>query len=148
MSDIQEDARLDFDAAVAHVSAHGGAAFAVTPVFADDGDETAEGARIFILMPDDGGIGLRFVAGPFFSAAFAANEVIDAADAPPSVRALRFLPTRCDEEWLTDQVQVLINRLVNASGIAAPQMPDYLQAPKHGAGPEAVFPISFLGRLH
>jgi hypothetical protein len=145
-----EDARLSFDDALAHVRRHGGAAFAVTPVFGDDGEqETAEGARVFILVPDeDGGIALRFIAGPFFSAAFAANESIDARDTPDSVRALRFLPTRCDEAWFTDQVQVLINKLVNAAGTAAPEMPDYLSTKGRGAGPEAVFPVSFIGKPH
>lgn len=148
MTDPIEQTRLSFDEALTRVRQDGCAAFAVTPVFSDD-DETAEGARVFILMKeDDGEIALRFIAGPFFSGAFAANEVIDAADTPESVRGLRFLPTRCDADWFTDQIQVLIQRLVNASGVVVPQMPDYLNAPHHGAGPETVFPISFLGKLH
>src|SRR6266581_31923 len=128
------DGRLDFSAAVAR--------------FGDD-DETAEGARVFVVFrgaADE--VRLRFVAGPFFSAAFAVNDEIAAAEAPDGVRSLRFLPTRCEEAWFTEQVQVLIQRLVDAAGITAPQMPDYLRAAGRGAGAEAVFPIAFIGRPH
>jgi len=142
------DGRLDFSAAVARAGDGRGAAFAVTPVFGDD-DETAEGARVFVVFrgaADE--VRLRFVAGPFFSAAFAVNDEIAAAEAPDGVRSLRFLPTRCEEAWFTEQVQVLIQRLVDAAGITAPQMPDYLRAAGRGAGAEAVFPIAFIGRPH
>ena len=60
--------RLSFNEAVVLVKQTGKAAFAAMPVFGDDeGDEnaTAEGARIFILLPDeDEGWTLRFIAGP------------------------------------------------------------------------------------
>ncbi len=61
--------RLSFNDAVVFVKRSGQAAFAAMPVFGDEGDdsaETAEGARIFILLPDeDEGWTLRFIAGPF-----------------------------------------------------------------------------------
>jgi hypothetical protein len=140
-----EDGRLSFDAAVKFVRQQKQAAFAAMPVFGDD-EETAEGARIFIIDNDDeGDLRLRFIAGPFFSAAFAANDLIPADEIPDSVRELRFMPTRCDDEWLTDQIQILIQKLVKAAGINTVQMPDYENLPTHGAGPEAVFPISFIG---
>lgn len=147
MSNTQEnDGRLSFDQAVAHVRQSKQAAFAAMPVFGDD-EETAEGARIFILDNDDEGeLRLRFIAGPFFSAAYAANDVIPTDEIPNSVRELRFMPTRCEEEWYSDQIQILIQKLVKAAGINTEQMPDYANAPTHGAGPEAVFPISFIGK--
>lgn len=147
MSNTQEnDGRLSFDQAVAHVRQSKQAAFAAMPVFGDD-EETAEGARIFIIDNDDEGeLRLRFIAGPFFSAAYAANDVIPTDEIPNSVRELRFMPTRCEEEWYSDQIQILIQKLVKAAGINTEQMPDYANAPTHGAGPEAVFPISFIGK--
>lgn len=147
MTDTPEnDGRLSFDAAVAHVRQKKQAAFAAMPVFGDN-DETAEGARIFILdNDDDGELRLRFIAGPFFSAAYAANEVVSADEIPDSVRELRFIPTRCEDDWFSDQIQVLIQKLVKAAGVDTAHMPDYENTPSHGAGPEAVFPISFIGR--
>jgi hypothetical protein len=56
-----------------------------------------------------------------------------------------FVPTRCEEDWLTDQLQVLLGKLTQAAGIGE-QMPDYAAHPAKGAGPEAVFPVSFIGR--
>jgi hypothetical protein len=142
----ENDGRLSFAAAVVHVRQNKQSAFAAMPVFGDD-EETAEGARIFILDNDDEGeLRLRFIAGPFFSAAYAANEIIPAEEIPDSVRELRFMPTRCEEGWFSDQIQVLIQKLVKSAGIATEQMPDYQNMPSHGAGPEAVFPISFIGR--
>ncbi len=144
-----EPKRLSFNEAVVLVKTTGKAAFAAMPVFGDDeGDEnaTAEGARIFILLPDeDEGWVLRFIAGPFFSAAYAANDVIPNDEIPDRVRELLFMPTRCDEEWLTDQLQVLLGKLTQASGIGA-MMPDYESQEAKGAGPDAVFPVSFIGR--
>jgi hypothetical protein len=125
----------------------GKAAFAAMPVFGDGDDaETAEGARIFILLPDeDEGWVLRFIAGPFFSAAYAANDIIPADEIPDRVRELLFMPTRCEEDWLTDQLQVLLGKLTQAAGIGE-QLPDYASQAAKGAGPEAVFPVSFIGR--
>ncbi|OIR03561.1 hypothetical protein GALL_144200 [mine drainage metagenome] len=141
-----EDTRLSYAEAVAHVQQGKGAAFAVTPVFGDD-NEAAEGARVFVLQSDgEGGIQLRFVAGPFFSAAYAANETIAADEIPASVEELRFMPTSCQEEWFSSQVQVLINQLMNAAGTAPAQMPDYLSIPNKGAAPEVVFPMTFIER--
>jgi len=65
---------------------------------------------------------------------------------PERVKELRFLPTRVEEDWLGEQVQVLIQKLVQASGQQAPQMPDYESAPAVGAAPATVFPVSFIGR--
>ena len=142
--------RLSFNEAVVLVKQTGKSAFAAMPVFGDDeGDEnaTAEGARIFLLMPDeDEGWTLRFIAGPFFSAAYAANDIIPADEIPDRVRELLFVPTRCEEDWLTDQLQVLLGKLTQAAGIGE-QMPDYASHAARGAGPEAVFPVSFIGGL-
>ncbi len=141
-----EDTRLSYAEAVAYVKQGKGAAFSVIPVFGDD-HESAEGARVFVLQSDNAGdFHLRFVAGPFFSAAYAANETISAAEIPASVAELRFMPTRCEEDWFTAQVQVLINRMVNAAGVPAAQMPDYLSAPNKAASPEVVFPMTFIER--
>jgi hypothetical protein len=139
--------RLSFNEAVVLVKQRKRAAFAAMPVFGDDeGDEnaTAEGARIFILLPDeDEGWILRFIAGPFFSAAFAANDVIPNDEIPDRVRELLFVPTRCEEDWLTDQLQVLLAKLTQAAGIGE-QMPDY-NAPAAKAAADVVFPVSFIG---
>jgi hypothetical protein len=54
------------------------------------------------------------------------------------------MPTRLEEPWLTLQIQTLIQKLVQASGTDASQMPDYTNMPALNAGPEAVFPISFI----
>lgn len=145
----ENPARLSFDDAAAYVRQTGKAAFAAMPVFGDDaGDEnaTAEGARLFLLLPDeDEGWSLRFIAGPFFSAAYAANDVIPADEIPDRVRELPFMPTRCEEDWLTDPLQVLLGKLTQAAGIGE-MMPDYASQEARGAGPDAVFPVSFIGR--
>jgi hypothetical protein len=147
----ENDGRLSFREAVAYVMQTGRPAFAAMPVFGeltDDEQQTAEGARIFIIEPDgEGDWQVRFIAGPFFSNAYAANEVIAPEELPDSVRELRFLPTYYEPAWLDEQVQILIQKLVRASGIEA-QLPDYEHAPTPGAGPEAVFPISFIGKGH
>jgi hypothetical protein len=144
---MQETNRLSFNDAVVLVKKTGKAAFAAMPVFGDGDDaETAEGARIFILLPDeDEGWTLRFIAGPFFSAAYAANDIIPADEIPDRVRELLFMPTRCEDDWLTDQLQVLLGKLTQAAGIGE-QLPDYASQAAKGAGPEAVFPVSFIGR--
>ncbi len=140
--------RLSFNEAVVFVKQRKKAAFAAMPVFGDDdGDENmqAEGARIFLLLPDeDEGWTLRFIAGPFFSAAYAANDIIPNDEIPDRVRELLFVPTRCEEDWLNDQLQVLLGKLTQAAGIGE-QMPDY-NAPPVKAAAEVVFPISFIGR--
>jgi hypothetical protein len=147
-----DDGRLSFDEAVAYVQRSREAAYTVTPIFGERMDEEvrAEGARVFVLLPDDAEVGsgyrLQFIAGPFFSSAYAAHESIAAADIPESVRELRFMTTHCEPEWLTEQVQILINKLVNAAGSAKPEMPNYLDLPAKGAAPEVVFPIAFIGR--
>ncbi len=141
-----DDGLLEFDAAVEFVRASDRCAFIATPIFADDG-ETAEGAKVFVLQADGSGqVRVRFVAGPFFSAALAADETLGADEIPDRVRQLRFLPSQCSEEWFSDQIQVLIGRLVQASGAHAPDMPDYLAAPARAAAPEVRFPIAMIGR--
>ncbi|MCX7164357.1 MAG: hypothetical protein WCI19_13920 [Betaproteobacteria bacterium] len=145
---MQDAERLSFNDAVLLVKQGRQAAFAAMPVFGDDDDEqteTAEGARVFILLPDEEeGWQLRFIAGPFFSAAYAANDVIPREEIPDRVRELLFVPTHCEEDWFTDQLQVLLGKLTQAAGIGA-QMPDYAAQAAKGAGPEAVFPIAFVG---
>lgn len=140
--------RLSFNQAVVFVKQRKQAAFAAMPVFGDDeGDvnATAEGARIFLILPDeDEGWILHFIAGPFFSAAYAANDVIPANEIPDRVRELLFVPTRCEEDWLTDQLQVLLGKLTQAAGIGE-QMPDYNAQPAKAAE-DVVFPVSFIGR--
>jgi hypothetical protein len=140
-----EDNRLSFDEAVQYALQRKAAAFAVHPVFEEEDDESPSGARVFVLTPDGkGGCFLRFVAGRFFSGAYAADDVIEAGDIPERVRELRFLPTRYEEAWFTEQIQVLIGKLMAASGMAAPHMPDYQNAPQKHAAAEVVFPVSFI----
>lgn len=140
------DHRLSFDEAVAHVIQGRKAAFAVTPVF-DEDHELAAGARVFLLAPEgDADYSLRFIAGPFFSAAYAANEKLASAEVPDKVRELRFLPTRFEDDWLSDQIQLLIQKLMQASGEAVPLMPDYQNGSDRRAPAETVFPIAFIGR--
>ena len=153
MTEPQEnDGRLSFKEAVAFVMQKKQAAFCAMPVFGDrteDEEQTAEGARIFVIELDadaDGGDWqLRFVAGPFFSNAYAANEILAPEEVPDSVRELRYLPTRVEEAWYDEQIQVLIQKLVQGSGIAA-QMPDYERMPSRKAEEQVVFPVNFIGR--
>jgi hypothetical protein len=141
----ENDGRLSYAEAISHIRKTGQAAFAAMPVFGDN-EETAEGARVFILDHDaDGDVRLRFIAGPFFSSAYAANDIIPPNEIPDSVRELRFMPTQCQEDWLSDQIQILIQKLVKAAGINPEQMPDYASTPTQSANPEVVFPISFIG---
>ena len=140
----ENDNRLSFAEAVVYVTRQKRPAFAAMPVFGDD-EETAEGARIFLLLPDeDEGWLLRFIAGPFFTSAYAANDVIPAEEIPDRVRELLYMPTRCEDDWLTDQLQILLGKLTQAAGVGE-QMPDYEKMPVKGAGPEAVFPVNFIG---
>lgn len=140
-----EDNRLSFDEAVQYVVQRQAAAFAVHPVFEEEDDEAPSGARVFVLAADGkGGYFMRFLAGRFFSGAYAADDVIAAEDIPERVRELRFLPTRFEEEWFSDQIQVLIGKLMSASGNAAPHMPDYQNAPQKHAAAEVVFPVAFI----
>ena len=140
-----EDNRLSFDEAIRYVLQRQAAAFAVHPVFEEEDDEAPSGARVFVLAADGkGGWFLRFLAGRFFSGAYAADDVIAAGDVPERVRELRFLPTRFEEEWFSDQIQVLIGKLMSATGNAAPHMPDYQNAPQKHAAAEVVFPVAFI----
>jgi hypothetical protein len=147
MAAPEDDGRMSFDEAVAHVGQQRAAAFAVTPVFEDDDDEAPSGARVFVLAHGgEGGLFLRFIAGRFFSGAYAADDMIAAEDIPERVKELRFLPTRYEEGWFTDQVQVLIGKLMAASETAAPHMPDYQSAPVRHSAAEVTFPVAFIGR--
>jgi hypothetical protein len=150
-TDNASDGRMSFDEAVRYVQQQPDrAAFAAVPVFgelSDDAEQRAEGARVFIVEADGAGSWhVRFVAGPFFSNAFAANETMAFDDVPERVRELRYLATKVEEEWLTGQVQILIQKLMQANGALPPEMPDYANTPIVGAAPDAVFPISFVGR--
>ncbi|MBI5784366.1 MAG: hypothetical protein HZA64_02820 [Rhodocyclales bacterium] len=151
MSEIENDGRMSFDEAVHYVQQQPDrAAFVASPVFgerSDDEEQRAEGARVVILEADGAGSWrARFVAGPFFANAFAANETMAPDEIPGSVKELRFLATKVEEEWLVGQVQVLIQKLMQANGSLPAEMPDYASQAGVGAGPEAVFPISFIGR--
>jgi len=141
-----EQERLTFDQAVNYARASGKAAFAAAPVFGDDAG-AAEGARVFIIEADGHGRHrIRFVAGPFFSVALAANEVLADDDIPARVREMQFMRTSFSEDWLSDQIQVLIGRLVQAAAMVAPEMPNYLEMGAHAAPAEVVFPIGRIGR--
>ena len=145
----ENDGRLGFNEAVAFVKQTGRAAFTAMPVFGEDADDEevrAEGARVFILQADaEEGWILRFIAGPFFSNAFAAHEVIPYNEIPQHVRELRYMPTRCDEAWLEEQVQILIGKLTQAAGVGD-QMPDYSSQAQPSASADFVFPVQFIGR--
>lgn len=145
----ENDGRLSFKEAVAFVMQRRQAAFSAMPVFGDrteDEEQTAEGARIFIIEYDgEDDWQMRFIAGPFFSNAYAANEVLAPDEVPDSVRELRFMPTRTDASWFEEQIQVLIQKLVQGSGIDA-QMPDYESMPNRSAEENTVFPVNFIGR--
>ena len=147
MTDEQNEGRLSFEAAVALVRQHPDqAAFAAMPVFDEDSDAAA-GARVFIIEADGaGGYHVRFVAGPFFANVFAANETLAPGDIPERVREMRFMPTRLEEDWLVGQVQILIQKLVQAAGQATTQMPDYANAAVVGACTDEVFLVSFIER--
>ena len=145
------DGRLSFKEAVAYVMKQQKPVFSAAPVFSeevDDAEQRAEGVRIFIIEPDPegGDWRLRFIAGPFFSNAHAANEILSPEEMPDNVRELRFMPTRVDEAWLAEQVQILVQKLVQAAGIVAAEMPNFAEMPLRAAGEEAVFPVSFIGK--
>ena len=145
------DGRLSFKEAVAHVMKRQQPVFAAAPVFGDevdDGEQRAEGVRIFIIEPDPegGDWRLRFIAGPFFSNAHAANEIIAPEAIPDNLRELRFMPTHVEEAWLAEQVQILVQKLVQAAGVATADMPNFAEMPLRAAGEEAVFPVSFIGK--
>lgn len=138
--------RMTFEQATAYVCVSGKAAFAATPVFGED-QERAEGARVVVIQGDgQGGCNIRFIAGPFFSAALAANELLADDEVSDAMRGMLFMPTAFSEDWLSDQIQVLIARLVQAAEIVAPDMPDYLDSKARTATPEVVFPIRSIGR--
>ncbi len=145
----ENDGRLGFNEAVAYVKQTGRAAFAAMPVFGEDADDEevrAEGARIFIIQADaEEGWILRFIAGPFFSNAFAAHEVIPYNEIPQHIRELRYMPTRCEDGWLEEQVQILIGKLTQAAGVGD-QMPDYASQAQPSAAADVVFPVQFIGR--
>ncbi|HEX8963915.1 MAG TPA: hypothetical protein VF801_13010 [Rhodocyclaceae bacterium] len=148
MTEAENDGRMSFDEAAHFVQNHPDqAAFAAMPVFGertDNEEQRAEGARVFVLQADGAGsYRMYFVAGPFFANVFAANETFAAADIPERARELRFMPTRFDEEWLTEQVQMLIQKLVQGSGTVPSEMPDYSSAPAPAAG-ETVVPITIV----
>lgn len=146
----ENDGRLSFDEAVSYVKQRQQPAFSAMPVFGErteDEEQVAEGVRIFIIEPaEKGSWQLRFVAGPFFSNAFAANDYIPHEEVPPSVRELRFMPTRIEEKWFDEQIQILIQHLVKGAGVVAEQMPDYESMPGRKADEATVFPVSFIGR--
>jgi hypothetical protein len=151
MTAEDQDGRMDFQEAVRYVQAHpGSAAFAAMPVFgerSDDEEQRAEGARVFVLQGDGAaGYRMHFVAGPFFANVYAANETFAAADIPERAKELRFMATRFEEDWLSEQVQILIQKLAQASATQPSQMPDYSAVPASPAATETAVPISFIGK--
>jgi hypothetical protein len=105
--------RLSFNEAVAFVQQTGKAAFAAMPVFGDDERRRERHRRRRPRLPaccptrTTAGC-LRFIAGPFFTSAYAANDLIPAEEIPDRVRELLYMPTRCEDDWLTDQLQILL----------------------------------------
>jgi hypothetical protein len=147
MAEHVQPERLNFEQAVAFARDTGKAAFAAAPVFGDHDQERAEGVRVFVIEGDgQGGCKVRFIAGPFFSGALAANDILGDDDITDGVRELLFMPTSFSEDWLSEQIQVLIGRLVQAAQIVAPEMPNYLDAKTRAAAPEVTFPIRSIGR--
>ena len=147
MTEHVQPERLSFEQAVAFACATGKAAFAAAPVFGDHDQERAEGVRVFVIEGDgQGGCKVRFIAGPFFSGALAANEILADDDITDAVRELLFMPTSFSEDWLSGQIQVLIARLVQAAEVVAPDMPNYLDAKARTAASEVTFPIRLIGR--
>lgn len=150
MNTEENDGRLSFMEAVRLAMRKKQPAFAAMPVFGEvteDEEQRAEGARIFIVEPnDEDDWHLRFIAGPFFSNAYAANEILAPDEVPESVRELRFMPTNYEEDWLSEQMQVLIRKLAEGAGAIPEQMPDYENVPVRHASEETVFPVSFIGR--
>jgi hypothetical protein len=150
MATEENDGRMNFEQAVHYAQQNPDrAAFAAAPVFgerSEDDEQRAEGARVVIIQADGAGSWqLRFVAGPFFATGFAANETLSPDEVPAGMRELRFMPTRLDEEWLVGQVQILIQKLMQAGGNLPAEMPDYENTPGFRAGPDVVFPVSFIG---
>ncbi len=145
----ENDGRLSFTEAIAFVQQRKAAAFAAMPVFNDeddDEDRRAEGARVFLIRHDaEDGWTLRFIAGPFFANAYAANDIIPYNEIPDQLRELRYIPTRCEDAWLEEQIQILIGKLTQAAGVGD-QMPDYEAQPVKAASPETVFPVHFIER--
>lgn len=138
--------RMTFEQAVDFACAGGKAAFAAAPVFGED-QERAEGVRVVVILGDGrGGRTIRFIAGPFFSAGLAANEILSDDEISDGMRDMLFMPSTFSEDWLSDQIQVLVARLVQAAAIVAPDMPDYLAAKARAAAPEVMFPIRSIGR--
>lgn len=151
MTAEEQDGRMSFAEAARFVQDHPDrAAFAAMPVFgerSDDAEQRAEGARVFVLQADGAAsYRMHFVAGPFFANVFAAHETFAAAEIPESARELRFMAARFEEDWLAEQVQILVQKLVQASGTQMPAMPDYSAAPTGAAAPETAVPISFIGK--
>lgn len=147
----ENDGRLSFKEAVALAMEKQQTSFAAMPVFGevtDDEEQRAEGVRIFIVEPDPEGDDwrMRFIAGPFFANAHAANEILAPEEIPANVRELRYMPTRYEEDWIAEQIQILIQRLVQAAGVVASEMPDYQSEPQRAAAADVVFPVSFIGR--
>lgn len=150
MSETENDGRMSFDEAVHYVQQQPGrAAFVASPVFgerSEDEEQRAEGARVVILEADGAGSWqARFIAGPFFANVFAANDTLTPAEVPASVKELRYLPTTVNEDWMVGQVQILIQKLMQASGSLPAQMPDYASQPAMVAAPGNVFPMTFIG---
>ncbi|MEJ5269712.1 MAG: hypothetical protein WHS85_05835 [Hydrogenophilus sp.] len=146
---VDETGRLPFEQAVRFALTEGQPLFCVVPVFPDvidDEEARAEGAKVWIIQPTSGGgWGLLYIAGPFFTAAHAANERISPEEIPDGVRSLSFAPTWVEEEWLSAPIQILVQKLVAASELDA-GLPDYAGQRRRRAASEVRFPAAMIGR--
>lgn len=149
MYPVDELGRLPFVHAVRYVENELQPVFCAVPVFpdvADDEEVRAEGAKIFIIQPnDETGWELVFISGPFFTSAYAAHERLLPSDVPPGVAELSFIPTWVNEEWFELPVQVLIQKLAQAAELEN-EIPDYENARRRRARQGTTFPVAFVGK--
>ncbi|MBS4098423.1 MAG: hypothetical protein KGZ83_16500 [Sulfuricella sp.] len=114
---------LTFEDALTYVAQADHAAFVYRPVF-EDNPEEATGARVLVLFSDDEGVKLRYAAGPLFMHAFFEDEIMPVAEAPEKARAMRYIPTRYEEEMFTSNLQNAIQALMeNARLVANGEVP-------------------------
>ncbi|MCX7945418.1 MAG: hypothetical protein N2557_00375 [Hydrogenophilus sp.] len=149
MYPVDERGRLPFQQAIRYVQEEGQPVFAVVPVFPDvveDEEVRAEGAKVFILQPHEThGWELVYIAGPFFTSAYVANERILPPEVPASVAELSFIPTWVNEEWFEEPVQILVQRLTEAAELET-ELPDYASARRRRAREGTSFPVAFVGK--
>ncbi len=149
MYQVDETGRIPFAHAIRYVVNEQQPLFCVVPVFPDrieDEEVRAEGAKVFILAPDEESEWvLLFVAGPFFTSAYVAHERLRPNEVPEAVAELSFMPTWLNEEWLELPIQVLIQKLAQAADLDA-EIPDYENARRRRARSGTTFPVAFVGK--